>query len=344
MFQKTYGARALVVLSAFFWCAMANAQTQELRIAETYGTFARDSAVFPDSSGMKRPYIVSFTSRFDRVGDYYTIAFPKNFDPHKTYPLWFKFCAYFSSRSALKRPTLAWNYCDSNNVILIGCNERGIGESWLGDNRQLLGQELQKKYHGLNPENIHKDVLELMNEMCHLFKINYIGATGASMGGYASLRLMTLLPREYVGVVVSSCPALYFRPYVKDSSDQITAAVRNGQFNDAFVKLLHGTADDTVPVQVSRDLTAVVPEKKCWELVEVKDAKHRDFFCCASQPKYPYDEDWGNSDIVPDLWKQIHAWEKGNPKRMEGRLPPLAGWTPGTAWYLPKAIVEAAGR
>lgn len=29
---------------------------------------------------------------------------------------------------------------------------------------------------------------------------------------------------------------------------------------------------------------------------------------------------------------------------MERRLAPLAGWQPGAAWYLPKAIVEAAGR
>ena len=77
----------------------------------------------------------------------------------------------------MKRLTLAWNYCDSHGVILIGCNERGIGESWLGHNKQLRGEELQKRYHGIQPENIHRDVLELLNEICHLFNVNYIGAT-----------------------------------------------------------------------------------------------------------------------------------------------------------------------
>ena len=348
MFPKTRGAWAVSIASAILGCVAADAWPQGTQEAEGYGTFAKDSpGVFPDASGMKRPYVVRFASRFDGAEDYFTIAFPKDFDPNKTYSLWFKFCPFYGSRSALKRPTLAWNYCDANQVILIGCNERGVGESFLGDNRQLLDEAFlkEKKYKDLKPENIPKDVLELMNEMCHLFKINYIGATGASMGGYSSLRLMTHLPREYVGVVISSCPAIYFRPYVKEGSDRITEAVKKGHFNDAFVKILHGTADDTVSVKVSKDLTAAVPEKSGWELVEIQDGKHTDFFCsfgtAANKKLYPHDEDWGKSDVVPDLWGQIHRWEKAHPKLAERRLAPLAEWQPGTSWYLPEAIVEA---
>jgi hypothetical protein len=108
------------------------------------------------------------------------------------------------------------------------------------------------------------------------------------------------------------------------------------------VKILHSTAGDTVPIQIIRDLTAVVPDKHGWKLEEVKDAGHRNYFCYSSQSQFPYDEDYGKSDIVPDLWAQIHAWEKANPKRMESRLPPLAGWQPSASWYLPKEIGEAA--
>ena len=176
--------KTLLLLSVWIVlaCVGAFAPAQETRTTEEYGVFSRDAGVFPESDGMKRPYIVTFKSRFDGTEDYFTIAFPKNFDPAKTYPLWFKFCPFYGSRSALKRPTLAWNYCDAHDVILIGCNERGVGESWLGDNQLLRGEELQKKYHGLQPENISRDVLELLNEMCHLFHINYIGATGAQHG------------------------------------------------------------------------------------------------------------------------------------------------------------------
>ena len=294
---------------------------------------------------MKRPYIVNFTSRFDRAEDYFTIAFPKDFDPTKTYPLWFKFCPFYGSRSALKGPTLAWNYCDANGVILIGCNERGIGESWLGDNKLLLGEELQKKYRNIHPENIHKDVLELLNEMCCLFNVNYIGTTGASMGGYASLRLMTYLPKDYVGVVVPSCPGLYFRPWAKDGSDRITEAVRNGHFEDAFVKIMHGTADDTVPIGISRDLTAAMSKKPWWELFEVVDGKHAEFFCAFNAGKsFPHDEEWGKSNVIPDLWKQIHRWEEAHPKMVHRQLTPLANWNQGSSWYLPKSIVEASAK
>ena len=66
--------------------------------AEEYGVFSKDSGIFPDSGGMKRPYVVNFISRFDKTEDYFTIAFPKDFDPAKTYPLWFKFCPFYGSR------------------------------------------------------------------------------------------------------------------------------------------------------------------------------------------------------------------------------------------------------
>jgi hypothetical protein len=330
---------SLMGVWAVLTCAGASATAAE------YGVFAKESGVFPDSSGMKRPYVVNFASRFDGAEDYFTVAFPKNFDPSKTYPLWFKFCPFYGSRSALKRPTLAWNYCDANDVILIGCNERGIGESWLGDNTQLRGDELQKKYRNLQPENIHKDVLELLSEMCHLFNVNYIGATGASMGGYASLRLMTHLPKEYVGVVVPSCPGLYFRPWAKEGSDRITAAVKRRHFDDALVKIMHGTADDTVPVGVSRDLTSAMPKGPWWELVEVANGKHAEFFCIFGAGKpFPHDEEWGKSEVVPDLWEQIHKWEKAHPKMVDRRLPPLPGWKPSGSWYLPKNIVAAAAK
>ncbi len=318
---------------------------------DRYGTFDKNRGVFPESGKMKRPYIVNFTSKFDGAKDYFTISFPKNFDPNKTYPLWFKFCPFFGSRSALKRQTLAWNYSDANDVILIGCNERGVGDSWLGDNEQLLMEKRQKRYKkrmktnkAFDPSNIRKDILELLNEMCHLFKINYIGATGASMGGYASLRLMTHLPKEYVGVVVSSCPAIYSRSWVKKASDEITAKVKSGHFNGKFVMIIHGTDDKTVPIQRSRDLTANAPDKKWWKLVEVKGAGHAPFFVVIDykNKKYPYDEDWGKSKVVPDIWDQIRTWEKAHPETVSQQLKPLEGWRPDGKWYLPKEIVDAS--
>ena len=156
---------------------------------------------------------------------------------------------------------------------------------------------------------------------------------------------MTYLPKDYVGIVVSSCPGLYFRPWAKEGSDRITEAVKKGHFDDAFVKIIHGTADDTVPIGISRDLTAAMSKRPWWELFEVAGGKHAEFFCVFNAAKpFPHDEEWGKSEVVPDLWEQIHKWEKAHPRLVRRQLAPLASWTPGPSWYLPKGIVAAAAR
>jgi hypothetical protein len=310
---------------------------------DSYGEFRKERGVFPETKKLMRPYKVKFKSKYDGVEDWFSICFPKNFDPKKSYPVWFKFCPFFGSRSAITAPSLAWNYCDANEVILIGCNERGVGAAWFGDNTQLT-TKYKGRYKNLIPGNLPKDVLEILNEICFLFNIEYVAASGASMGGYSSFRLMTYLPSNYVGAVVASCPALFTHPYTEKGSNVILDYIKKGHFNGKFVKILHGDADPTVPWENSQRLYDAAPDKKWCELVIINGGKHRNYFCQFFEPKthpYPNTEHWGVSEAVPDIWGQIVKWEQANPDIVNIMLKPLPGWKKSNEWYLPKEIVDA---
>jgi len=63
--------RRTLTLRAMGVCALL-ACTGKCATATEYGAFSDVAGVFPDSSGMKRPYVVNFKSRFDRAGDFFT--------------------------------------------------------------------------------------------------------------------------------------------------------------------------------------------------------------------------------------------------------------------------------
>lgn len=311
--------------------------------ADSYGEFDKSRGTFPECTKLNRPYKFKFQSRYDGVEDFFSICFPKNFDPAKSYPLWFKFCPFFGSRSAITAPSLGWFYCDANDVILVGCNERGVGPAWFGDNTKL-NTGYKGEYKDLDPQNLSKDVLEVLNELCYLFNIEYVAASGASMGGYSSLRLMTYLPKDYFGVVVPSCPALFGHPYTDQGSNIIFDFVKKGHFDQKLVMILHGDADPTVPLKNSQKLTDAAPDKEWWKLITVPDGKHSDFFCKFNDPQthpYPNTEHWGVSPAVPDIWEKIEKWEKAHQQIVGKPLKPLKGWKPSKQWYLPKEIVDS---
>ncbi len=291
--------------------------------------------IFPDDSSTywKRPYKVEFTSKFDGRTDTYTIAFPHNFDPSKTYPIWFKFSPYYGSGTNIDYPTFAWNLCDKQDVIFVGAHLRGP-DGWFGDNTKL---------DSLDQANISKDLVELTNQITSLFNISYVASFGASMGGYSSLRFLTHLPQEYVGATVPSCPALYFRPWCADGSDSISTKVSEGFFNGVFVAILHGTEDGTVPVSVSENLTALVPDTEWWNFIPVPEKDHQSFFVTGTDDGFPNSEQWGISPIVPDIWNQIEQWEQAHPEKSETIINPSDfGWTSSDEWYLPENIRNAS--
>ncbi|MCL5096003.1 MAG: hypothetical protein M1608_00405 [Candidatus Omnitrophica bacterium] len=301
--------------------------------ADTYAGYDQvyPSGRYPSTNACERPYRVLYTSNRDGAKDFFCLSFPYNFDRRKTYPVWFKFKPWYGSGTTISHPNFAYNLCDSNQVIYIGCNERGIGDASFGDNTNLPPALASA---------IPADMLELLSQLCYLFNINYVASFGASMGGYSALRFMVYLPSDYVGVTTPSCPALWFREYVQDGSDLILDAVRNGHFNDKFVMIMHGTADDTVPIEVSRRLTAAAPQTNWWQLVEAQGRVHEEFFCILhTNLAFPDEEEWGKSDVVPNIWQQIKGWEAAHPPYVNRRLPPLPGWTRPTNWYLPKAVV-----
>lgn len=318
--------RALFVsLALVFWCT--NRAGADTYAGYTYSSPGR----FPSTNWLERPYEVRFTSNRDGVEDFFCLSFPKDFDPGKTYPVWFKFKPFYGSGSNIKQANFAYNLSDARQVIYIGCNERGVGDSSFGDNTNLPPATAQ---------GIPADMLELLSQLCYLLKINYVASFGGSMGGYSALRFMVYLPSNYVGAVTPSCPALWFRDYIQDGSEVINAAVKDGHFNDKFVLIMHGMEDDTVPISISETLTASAPQTNWWQLVRAPSAGHEEFFCIFHPTlEYPFDEEWGKSTLVPNIWDQIKAWETAHPGLVNRRLPPLPGWQRPTNWYLPKAVV-----
>lgn len=313
------------------------ASTPDGARADTFASYDQvyPSGRYPSTNHFERPYRVLFTSNRDGVKDFFCLSFPYNFDRRKTYPVWFKFKPRDGSGTTINHPNFAYNVCDSNQVIYVGCNERRIGDASFGDNTNVPPALAA---------SIPADMLELLSQLCYLFNINYVAGFGGSMGGYSALRFMTYLPSAYVGVTTPSCPALWFRDYVQDGSDLIYNSVKNGHFNDKFVLIMHGTADDTVPIEVSRRLTAAAPQTNWWQLVEAQGRGHEEFFCILhTNLTFPDDEEWGKSDVVPNIWQQIKGWEIAHPQYVNRRLPPLPDWKPPTNWYLPKAVVLPGG-
>ena len=99
--------------------------------ADTFATYRSDTpGQYPDAAFLHRPYYIEFKSNRDGATDWFSLFLPSDFDPDKIYPVWFKFKPYYGSGSHATGPSHAWNYCDSNQVIVIGCNLRGTGDAW----------------------------------------------------------------------------------------------------------------------------------------------------------------------------------------------------------------------
>ena len=283
----------------------------------------------------KRLYRINFSSHDDNAADFYYLGLPHSFDSTKSYPLWFQFKPRCGSGTNICMPTFAWNYCDSNYVIYIGADLRmalsGNCDEYYGDNTG------SSQYGPM----IGHDMIEIVNEMCYLFNIQYVAASGASMGGSSTIRFLGSLPKSYIGAAVPSCPSVWDHPYTQAGSDAIGDSAAHGHFNQVFVKLLHGTADPTVPIGNSDALTALVPDKQWWEEVRISGAGHGNFFYVSTSNGWPHDEEAGRSSQVPDMWQQIKNWETAHPEKVNRSLPPIPGWVEPSRWYVPQNIYNA---
>ena len=326
----------------------------------TWGTnpWTSNSKGFPATGTLERPYLVNYTSKYDSVQDDYALSFPKNFNPSQSYAVAIKFLPFYGSGTGLYHDTFASNYCDSNNVIYVGFRARG-GDSWLGDNPGSVD-------YG---PNIRNDLKELMSELCSLFNVKYFVPTGASMGGHSAIRIATDVPSNYIGAVVASCPAVFYRtgPTVWNPDQAVQQLIVNrigqGWLNDTLVFLFHGTADTTLPLSDSTTLYNSTTNHNWWKYYQLQGGGHSDFFMVESGGGTI--ENWGVSDLSSYgststvlgrttssdftdqsiVWSELSAYETANPTMASQKLTPLAGWTQPTNtsdWYLPKDLVDWA--
>ena len=142
-----------------------------------------------------------WTSRFDGARDRAYIGLPTSYDASRPVDvlLWFK--AFGQGDEAVADPGFH-ALADELGVITIGLRQRGIrsflGDSTTGKNRLSPGERLAAK----------QDVAELLDQLAARFRIGRVISAGASMGGYASLRLAHLLPRHIAGVIAAVPGAL----------------------------------------------------------------------------------------------------------------------------------------
>ena len=305
---------------------------------------------FPQNGPRQRPYAVYFHPP-DRESnphldyDEYALAFPADFDPAKAYPVWIKFLPFYGSFTGIYHDSFADNYCDANQVIYVGFAARAgagadeAGGEWLGDNASGWDDVY---YYG---PMIRTDLEELMNELCALFRVRYFAFTGASMGGYSAFRIAADIPRDRFGVVVASCPAIFNRDWVAGQG-LIEQKVQDGWFNDRLVFLMHGTADDTVPVGQSDRLDGDAPDHTWWNYHRIDGAGHEEFFMINEGD----DEKWGltapSVSADPDLvWEAVGGWEAAHPAIAGSVLDPTDGWSAPAStddWYVPQDLVEWA--
>ena len=313
-------------------------------------TWTGEVTQFPDDGWRERPYAVYYRPPDHATNphldyDEYAISFPSDFDPSRSYPVWIKFLPFYGSFTAIYHHTFADNYCDANQVIFIGFAARSgygagnAGAEWLGDNGSGWPEVY---YYG---PMIRNDLKELMSELCHLFNVNYFAFSGASMGGYSSFRMAVEIPRDYLGAVIASCPAIFYREWVA-GQDLVEQKVQDGWFDDRLVFLMHGTDDDTVPVAQSDRLDGGVPDRTCWSYHRIEGAGHEEFFMLLDGN----DENWGqvaaSVSSNPNLvWDAVGQWETAHQQIAGTTLSPMAGWSPPAStddWYVPQDLVEWA--
>lgn len=298
-----------------------------------------ETSRFPQLGPNQRPYSVLFTSMEDGVQDEYGICLPADFDPARSYPVWIRFLPYTGSLTGIYHPSFARHYCDESQVIFIGFSGRGgrngTGVEFLGDNPD----------HGSWPgEMIRDDLRELMNELKRLFRVRYFALTGSSMGGYSALRAAVAIPRDELGVVVASCPGIFYRNWVTGQG-LIEDRLIDGWFDDRLVILMHGIADDTVSISSSDRLDRNVPDRTWWQYHRVPGAGHWEFFMRMAGDE----QQWGLVDPTIDdedprhVWHRVQEWEDAHPELAgEAPLAPAAGWSEPAAtdgWYVPQSLV-----
>jgi hypothetical protein len=309
-------------------------------------TWTNQVTAFPQNGSRERPYSVYFRPHDSSPSlryDEYAISFPSDFDPRKSYPVWIKFLPFYGSFTGIYHHSLAENYCDDNQVIFIGFAARsgsgagGAGAEWLGDNNSGYSDVL---YPG---PMIRSDLKELMNELCYLFRVKYFSFTGASMGGYSAFRIAADIPRDRLGPVVASCPAIFIRDWIV-GQELIEEKVRQGWFDDRLVILMQGVDDETVPISQSNRLYNGVPDRTWWNYHTIAGAGHEEFFMVWDG----LTEDWGQvqSSVSSDpdmVWKMVKSWEETQPGVADTQLEPLYGWTIPVSpdqWYIPRDLVE----
>ncbi len=327
----------MVALAAVFpWM---NAAAQERAWWGT-NTWTGENSSFPSPI---RPYSVYYHPRDNpSLYDEYALSFPSNFDPAKAYPVWIKFLPFFGSFTGIYHDTFAANYCDAHQVIYIGFAARaGAGCGYAGG--ESLGDNPE---YGLYPgPYIRQNLKDLMNEICYLFKVRYFAFTGASMGGYSAFRIAADISSDRFGVVVASCPAVFFREWIS-GTPLIVNRLQNGWFNDRLVILMQGALDDTVPIEQTNQLDSYQVNRDWWEYHVIQGTGHEEFFFITDGEN----ENWG---VVPPavsnnpnyVWDRVSVWEAAHQAIANSVLSPTPGWTAPAStsdWYIPRSLVEYA--
>ena len=274
-----------------------------------------------------------WTSRFDGARDRAYVRLPASYDPARPIDvlLWFK--AFGQGDEAIADPGFH-ALADELGVITIGLRQRGI-RSFLGDsttskNRLSEAERLAAK----------QDVAELLDQLAARFRIGRVIAAGASMGGYASLRLAHLFPRQIAGVIAAvpalcsgarSAPPDCEGSFIRAGSQEVLAAAAAGAYADKLVVVVAAGADRTAGVLAGqRELARLLTGQPWFRYHEVAGAQHENFL--AGSP-------WFGVEGVRDALARFLAAHPG-------RTWPSARWTPPdreSREYLVSALRERGG-
>ncbi|HLF62537.1 MAG TPA: prolyl oligopeptidase family serine peptidase [Saprospiraceae bacterium] len=186
------------------------------------------------------PQVLTFFSDLDDTEQPYSVYIPQNYDETKKYPLVVMLHGAGSNhRLALRRVFGKSNFADETDVEA----SRYFPE-WKDVGYIVVAPYARGTagYQGF----VEKDVLDMLADVKHRFTIdeNRMYLTGLSMGGGGTLWIGLSHP-DLWAAIAPVCPAL----------PPGTEALAPNALNMA-VQFVHGDADPTVPVSISRDWVA----------------------------------------------------------------------------------------
>ncbi len=319
------------------------------------GLAATDCPINPDGFyPTQADYLASglacsqFTSRFDGATDYFWIGYPKGFDATKPVNLILWFRALGQSDGALSDGRMFFGDSASNfpgltnlyNAIVIGMGQRGTTSgdntcSFLGDFHNTAANP------GFCPEPLSNaprdaakaDVRELINQLASRFKINHVFAAGASMGGYAALRLLQLYPDVFSGAITAAtalCPQSDSGPpnctggWAPAGSKAIYDAASAGAFNDKLVYVAVGANDATDILTGTGYFDGLMTGKTWYHHSLVSGRGHENFLADDYNTSVSGKTAWMiDNPAVPALQENIQSYISSHSK---SPLTPSSGW------------------